>query len=271
MIHTQDVHTTCTHVNVESVWIAVDNPYVADDETTGEALQRLRDRSGLSMRALATAAKYSHASGLQRYVDSSYDKRLPVETAERFADALSGHGKPPIERAEVLALAGIAMIPNAQPFQMEGASEARMARDIPVYGTALGADEIVDGEAIEQTTLNSAEAITYFRRPVLLDGRSDIYGLYVQGSSMSPRFRDGATLFVEQRKQPKIGDDAVVYLRCPDEVDGERPSSVLIKSLVRKTSAFVELEQFSPPLTFRIPSERVLRMDRVIPWDELVD
>ena len=154
---------------------------------------------------------------------------------------------------------------------MEGASAARMKRDVPVYGTALGADEVVDGEAIEQTTLNRAEVIGYRRRPVLLDGRVDVYALYVQGSSMDPRHRDGAVLFVEERRRPSIGDDAVVYLRVPDDHDGERPSAVLVKTLVKKSASFVELEQYTPPLRFRIPMDRVARLDRVLTLDELTD
>lgn len=268
--HGGGVHSYCTPVNVDNVHCFVDSPYVPDVETTGEAIARLRARSGMSVRALALAAGYSHGSGVQRYLEASFDKRLPIDVAERLAEAMSGKGTPPIERAEVLTLTGLTIDPNATTFRMEGAGEERMVRNVPVYGTALGADEIVDGEAIEQTTLNTAEVIGYLRRPVLLDGRSDVYGLYVQGSSMHPRYRDGATVFVEGRKPPKIGDDAVIYLRTPDDHDGERPSSVLIKTLVRKSSSFVELEQYSPAVTFRIPVERIERMDRVVPWDELV-
>lgn len=270
MFHTQDVHGTRTAVNVENVLLAVDNPYVDDVESTGEALRRLWVRSDLSMAAFAKASGFAHASGVQRYLDAAFVKRLPVDVAERFAATLAGKGSPPIERGDVMALTGIAADPNASVFRMEGASKEEMQRDVPIYGTALGADEIVDGEAIEQTTLNTAEVIGYLRRPVLLGGRADVYGLYVQGSSMAPRYRDGAVVFVEQRRAPRIGDDAVIYLRQPDEQDGERVNCVLIKTLVRKTSTYIELEQYGPAITFRIPMERVARMDRVLPWDELV-
>jgi len=238
--------------------------------TTGAQLNRLRDRAGLSLRALAAKAGYAAASSIQRYADPTFDGALGVEVATRFADAMEGEGDPPIGRAEVLALTGLIAASNAQPFQLEGAAAARMHRDLPIYGTALGAAEVVDGEAIEQTTLNRAEVVEYKRRPPILDGRADVYGLYVQGSSMQPRFRDGATVFVESRKRPAIGDDAVIYLRSPDEVEGERPSSVLIKTIVRKTASYVELEQYNPACTFRIPMERVDRMDRVLTLDDMV-
>jgi hypothetical protein len=239
-------------------------------ETTGSAVNRLRDRAGLSLRALAAKAGYAAASSIQRYADPAFDSPLGVEVATRFADAMEGAGSPPIARAEVLMLTGLVTGSNALPFRMEGASVDRMRRDLPIYGTALGADEIVDGEAIEQTTLNRGEIVEYKRRPAILDGRADVYGLYVQGSSMQPRFRDGETVFVESRKRPAVGDDAVIYLRMADEVEGERPSGVLIKAIVRKTASYVELEQYNPALTFRIPMERVDRMDRVLTLDDMI-
>jgi hypothetical protein len=183
---------------------------------------------------------------------------------------MEGQGDPPITRAEVIALTGLVTASNAQTFQVDGPSAERMRRDLPIYGTALGAEEILGGEAIEQTALNRGEVIEYNRRPPILDGRADVYGLYVQGSSMHPRFRDGETVFVESRKRPSVGDDAVIYLRTPDEVEGERVSSVLIKTVVRKTASYVELEQFNPACTFRIPMERVERMDRVLTLDDMI-
>jgi hypothetical protein len=183
---------------------------------------------------------------------------------------MTGLGDPPIARAEIITLTGLVADSNAVPFRMEGSGASRMNRDVPIYGTALGADEIVDGEAIEQTTLNRAEVVEYKRRPPILDGRADVYGLYVQGSSMQPRFRDGDTVFVESRKRPAVGDDAIIYLRTPDETEGERVSSVLIKAIVRKTASYVELEQYNPALTFRIAMERVERMDRVLTLDDMI-
>lgn len=154
---------------------------------------------------------------------------------------------------------------------MEGASLARMREDVPIWGTAMGAIEVIDGEAIEQTTLNTGEVIAYAKRPTILDGRADIYALYVQGSSMAPRHEEGDTIFVETKRTPRTGDDVVVYVRpaSPDD-DGERASSVYVKRLVRSTGHFVELEQFTPALAFKIERDRVLRVHRVVPWRELI-
>src|SRR3546814_13546899 len=88
---------------------------------------------------------------------------------------------------------------NAHPFRMEGASDRRMRDDLPVYGSALGAAREIDGEAIEQTTLNRAEIVQYAKRPVLLESNATAYGLYVSGSSLEPRHLDGDIILIHPK------------------------------------------------------------------------
>lgn len=268
MVHTQYIRTCVHGVNVENVSTFGEMPYVADGQTIGARLRAMRERAGLSMRDLAKRSGYSQASSIQRYFDDDYEPaRLPGDVAHKLAKGFEGTE---VAAAELMEMTGFVPPANALPFQFEGASMERMKQDVPIYGTALGAEEIIDGEAIEQTTLNTGEIIGYLKRPVMLDGRTDVYGLYVQGSSMAPRHRDGATIFVERKRPPRIGDDVVVYLVAPDEHDGERPACVLVKTLEKKTAGYVELRQYTPDATFKIPAGRVARIDRVIPWDELV-
>lgn len=232
-------------------------------ETDRALIERLTAHTGLSAAALARLAGLT-PSTLTRPLHQPVKHRLSSPTLEKLKAAVpdfpdwSGPAPTP-DRNAILAP------------PMEGAGMQRMKRDVPIFGTALGADEIVNGEAVEQTELNRGEVIGYRRRPVLLDGRVDVYSLYVQGSSMYPRFRDGSALFVEERRRPSVGDDAVVYLRVPDEHDGERPSSVLVKTLIKKSASYIELEQYNPPLIFRIEMSRVARMDRVLTIDDLTD
>lgn len=275
--HTHDVRAACKSVNLESVRVLCDTFDVDETETIGARLKAILDRSGLSLRALAAAAGYNHASGIQRYVTAHHNIPLKVDVAMRLADAMEGKGSPPIRRNEVMDLVGMPPLPatNASPFQMEGASMERLREDLPVFGTALGALRIVDGEAIEQTTLNQGEIVTYAKRPTILNGNSNAYGLYVQGSSMVPVHPDGSLLLVEKMKPLRVGDDVVVYLRPEtsegdNRDDGERARSVLVKRLVRRTAQYVELEQFSPAMTFRIEAAEILRVDRVLTLGDLL-
>lgn len=145
-------------------------------------------------------------------------------------------------------------------------------RDIPILGTAMGTDfEItVDGELLfsEVTELDQGEVSDFARRPAALKGRKEVYGLYVTGESMAPRFRQGDPLYVDPKAQARIGDDVVLFLRKP-EGDDERVYSVLIKELARSTSSFVELRQHNPALSFTVSRKDISAIHRVIPWREL--
>lgn len=258
-----------TYVNVESVHSQRENAYMTDRITIGAQLLALKERSKLSLDKIASRAKYGGRSSLQRYFSADYDvDYLPRSIAERLADALEGDE---VSREDVLALAGIPA-PNAVAVKLEGGADVTLPRDVEVYGTALGAPREFDGQAIEQTTLNTGEIITYIPRPPALNGIKAAYALYVQGSSMSPRFEDGETIFVtdsRQHRPARITDDVVVYLRCDEEDDGSTSTGVMVKRLARRTAHFVELQQFNPPVTFKVPMERILRVDRVVPWAEI--
>lgn len=269
--HVRYVREQRTQVNnVDSVRVSADNGGMA--ETTGEALIRLKERAKVSLDAIAAAAGYKGRSGVQTFFSPAYDKQLDTTVALKLVAALEGKGSPPIDGSEVIALTGIAA-PNAKVLRYEGAADVTLPRDVPIYGTALGAPLDFDGKAVEQTMLNTSDVIGYLPRPTVLNGVEAAYGLYIQGSSMSPRFEDGETIFAtdgRKARPARIGDDVVVYLRDFERDDGETACAVLVKRLVRRTAAYTELQQFNPPVTFKIEADRVLRMDRVIPWSELL-
>lgn len=169
-------------------------------------------------------------------------------------------------------LYGVVPPGNASPpIRYEGATDYRMSRDLPIYGSAIGAEQIVEGEAVELTTLNRGEIVEYRERPPILNGKPDVYGLYVQGSSMDPAFDDGDLLVVQKTTAISAGDFIVLYLRPKDETDdGERASNVLVKRLVRRTAKYWELRQYQPDVIFRIAVEDVLRADRALRTRDLL-
>lgn len=69
-------------------------------------LVELKDRSGLSIRAIARAMGYQNASSIQRYFSPDYTKpALPSDFVAKLLPVLVGKGETPISREEVLALA----------------------------------------------------------------------------------------------------------------------------------------------------------------------
>ncbi|MEW6626557.1 MAG: S24 family peptidase [Pseudomonadota bacterium] len=266
----QDVRTSVK--GVETVPRFCDGAYMAD-KTTGEILLALKLRAGdIPLEEIAKAGGWKGKSGVQAYFNAGYEGPLGGTVALKLAKALEGRGSPPIKAEDVTSLAAVAPIANAsEPVEYEGSSMYRMPRDLPIYGSALGAEHVVDGEAVELTTLNKAEVIERRERPPILNGKRDVYGLYVQGSSMDPAFDDGDLLVVQKTNAVSIGDFVVVYLRPTDDSDdGETARSVLIKRLVRRTAQYVELRQYQPDITFRIPKDDVLRIDKALRTRDLL-
>ena len=287
VVHTHTVHAVRMDVNVEPVSILSADGGMTNNATIGEALRLLRERSGLSLPKLAEAMGYPAASSIQRYFDPAYDPpgKLPVAKAREFASALIGRGDPPITPDEVFALADIPDLATSSSDVETMAIDRKnlpgiqeMPRNIPVYGTALGAPlqltSLREGNgmvAVEQTELNTGDTIDYFRRPPMLEGRKDIYGIYVYGESMWPRFKPGDKALVDPKRPPSIGDDVVVQIRGNgDDTQTDSVVSVLIKTLVRRSGSFVELEQYNPPALFRVETANIARMHRVIPMSELL-
>lgn len=249
-----------------------DHAYMAN-KTTGEILLALKLRAGdPSLDDIAHAGGWKGKSGVQTYFNAAYEGPLSGMVALKLAKALEGRGSPPIKAEDITSLAAVPPQSNASaPVQYEGASVYRMSRDLPVYGSALGAAEVIDGEAVELTTLNRAEIMEYRERPPILNGKQDVYGLFVQGSSMDPAFDDGDLLVVQKTGAISVGDFVVVYIRPKgDHDDGETAENVLVKRLVKRTAQYIELRQYQPDITFRIPREDVLRIDKALRTRDLL-
>lgn len=137
-----------------------------------------------------------------------------------------------------------------------------MAKDIPVLGTASGgsADNLADFEL-------NGEVVDYVRRPPRLIGRNDVFAAYVQGYSVSPWREPGQLVYVESARPPRAMDYVLIELK-PTGSDPMRPA--LVKRLLAITPARVRLRQYTPPKDFEIDRRRILRIFRVLDWDELM-
>lgn len=218
-----------------------------------QAFTDLKKRGSLShktIEALLTAAGRSwaefdatqgQAGGTQRLTDP----RLPFAT--RPADLL-----------------GNAVVNNELP------------RDIPVFGTAEGAARPVDedGETIltDAMAMDQDEVVEYRLRPSSLIGKRNIYALYVVGDSMAPWKEAGELIYIDGNRAPAINDYVVVQCRngFVEHADEHRIVRTMVKRLVRRSSSWVELQQYNPAQTFRVPTEAIAKIHRVMRLDELV-
>ena len=153
---------------------------------------------------------------------------------------------------------------SVRPGEEPPAGLDRLPRDVPVYGTALGANlELEDGDtvvSVERTVIELTDVIDRVLRHPGIAGDMDAYSLTVVGDSMSPRWDDGDPIYITTKRQAALGDYVVIQVR-----DGsEEVVSALVKKLVGRRSDALQLEQFQPAIRFWIPLTMVARMHPVL-------
>ncbi len=106
---------------------------MAETSAAARDLKRLRERSGLSVREVASAIDRP-ASTYASYEDKYRKPYLPLELAKQLETVLVGRGEPPITSNDVLALAGVTRALFAgerdRPFNDQSANE-QPAKDRP--------------------------------------------------------------------------------------------------------------------------------------------
>jgi hypothetical protein len=111
------------------------------------------------------------------------------------------------------------------------------ARDFPIYAAAQGGN----GHMIVHT-----DVMEYVKRPVILEGVPDSYGILIVGDSMVPAYRPGDMALIHPRRPPERDTDVVLYDQ--DHRTGEAKS--MIKRLIGFNDRSWKLEQYNPAKTF---------------------
>ena len=111
------------------------------------------------------------------------------------------------------------------------------ARDFPIYAAAQGGN----GHMIVHT-----DVMEYVKRPVILEGVPDSYGILIVGDSMVPAYRQGDMALIHPRRPPERDTDVVLYDQ--DHRTGEAKS--MIKRLIGFNDRSWKLEQYNPAKTF---------------------
>ncbi|MDP3550632.1 MAG: LexA family transcriptional regulator [Novosphingobium sp.] len=141
---------------------------------------------------------------------------------------------------------------------------------LPIYGTGYCDDLEIEQDGhctrIEQTLFDPTTTVGMIERPAALRFATDAYAIYFHGSSMENRFFQGEIGLVTPTPPPRNGDFVVVQL---NDGNGDDVVHVLVKRLVRTTSSYVELEQYNPPIIFRVERQRVTRMHKILGPNEI--
>lgn len=133
---------------------------------------------------------------------------------------------------------------------------------LPLVATAMAGEWGSRGSTIELTELRPREIVDRLARPLSLANDPSAYAMTIVGDSMWPRFRPGRRVAVSPKAPVSVGDDVVVKLAGTDASDMR--ISVLVKELVRRSGDELELRQFNPDVTFRLPAEGVGSIEKVL-------
>lgn len=124
---------------------------------------------------------------------------------------------------------------------------------IDVYGTAAC------GEGRGDFELNG-EVVDRVRRPPALEGAAGVFGIYVVGDSMEPRYEHGDLVFIHPGRPATVGGDVLVELHGEEGNGG----AAYLKKLVRRTADHIVLEQYNPPKQIKISTRQVKHIYRVL-------
>jgi SOS-response transcriptional repressor LexA len=213
-------------------------------------LKALRERSGLSMRAVAESLGWA-LTRYQHYEDRYRRRFLPVELARHLAGLFAPHG---IDPQAVLELAGIdgsgigtGMASPSQPRLSDVAVLSSPKRDLPVIGMVKGGSE--------GFYFNEGEPSEYVIRPANLTGASNAFALYIDGESMEPRYFAGEIVYVNPNRP--ITRNCFVAIEMAD-------GRGLIKQFLRRSDEQLVLHQFNPAKDVRLPARDVKRIYRIV-------
>lgn len=244
--------------------------------TAAERLKWARREAGYG-----SAADFARRNGLTEVTYRAHEnglRGLSERTARRYAAALRGanwvwlltgtgqpFAPPEAQDDEATPSAGAPApgstapaAPAADPQLVAIPPMSQLPRDVEVLGVAVGGDDGV-------FAFNGSIA-DYVRRPPGIAAADQIFGLYVVGDSMAPRFEDGDLIYVHKGRRPAVGHDVVVELHGRDGQAGQ----CFVKRLLRRTGERVVLRQFNPDREIEFPTTQVRQIYKILTTAELL-
>jgi phage repressor protein C with HTH and peptisase S24 domain len=143
--------------------------------------------------------------------------------------------------------------------EIEAPALASMPANVPVMGTAAGS--LLRGAF----ALNVATVVDWVRRPPGLHGAGSAYALYIEGTSMEPKFQQGDLVFVHPQRPPRIGD--IVIVQC--QIGPNEPVEASIGTLKRRTEKAVTIGKLNPVADIDLKRETVIAVHKVLSMNDL--
>lgn len=176
-------------------------------------------------------------------------------------DLMKAAGRDPAKRQGNLV--GLAPMANAAAFANNVPPDVSRPRSVdaqttnkmlPVLGEAVGGD---DGRFIF-----NGQILDYVACPPSLANVPNAYSVYVDGESMSPRYRPGETVYVHPARPARRGDDVIVQIHPPAD-DGSPPWGY-IKEFVGWQGNKLVLHQYNPDKRIEFDREEVVSVHPII-------
>lgn len=193
-------------------------------------LRSLRERAGYSLADLARACGYRGPSSLQRYENpNDYTKEyLPLSLIRKLEKALVGRGDPPIEKSEVIALAGVnsdmvfhvGNTPDQLP-TLRGDPGSGVVEFGNIEYVAVGRYDARLSAGPGSITDPHAEPLGYvlfesqWLRAIVNAAPEGLVLLRVSGDSMEPTFREGDWVLVD-RGQTRFTGEGIYAIQFGD-------------------------------------------------------
>ncbi len=231
-----------------------DNPLMETDDALHRRIRGRMDELGL------TEEKASLRAGL----DKTYMRKF----FERPGSAPRHDTLAKIARALEMPVSALLDLPpaeepppafDARPAPVDMPQPAHLPNDVPVKGTAAGS-HLRGAFQLEVDTI-----VDWVRRPPALSGARHAYALFVEGSSMEPRYLPGDLVFVHPDRPPRPGDTVVVQAQAGPHA----PLEATIGYLRRRTERAVIIAKINPAAEVELKAETVKAIHKVLSTNEL--
>ncbi|WP_132412547.1 S24 family peptidase [Neorhizobium sp. S3-V5DH] len=192
-----------------------------------QAIKDAVDAGITNYKGLSAAIKKNHAY-VQQFVERGTPRELKERDERLIRDIISRGPGPQTAPSSGRQTA-------FKPIITPG-SELVGARDFPIFAAAQG------GEGHVIITFDPVEMV---KRPAILEGVRDAYGVLLTGSSMEPAYWPGDMALVHPHLPPARDSDVVLF-----HVPPHNEAEAIIKRLTSFNDSEWRLKQYNPAMEF---------------------